>query len=133
MAEKDNEFGAYFIGFLIGGLAGAAAALLMAPQSGEETRTYIRDKSIELKDKAVASTEEARMYAEKALQEARSRAETAMEETRVWADELSKMTQDLATDVQRRGQVILEEQKTRFEAVKGKGKAEPSDAPSAEA
>jgi gas vesicle protein len=37
MAERD-EFGAFLIGFIIGGLTGAAISLLMAPQSGEETR-----------------------------------------------------------------------------------------------
>lgn len=127
MAERDNEFGAYFVGFLIGGLAGAAAALLLAPQTGEETRTYIRNKSIELKDKAVMTADEARDYAEKAMAEARSRAEVAIDETRTWADELSKMTQDLATDIQKRGSVILEEQKTKFDSIKSKVKGASSD------
>ena len=39
-------------GFVIGGLIGAGVALLMAPQSGEETRALIADKSIELRDRA---------------------------------------------------------------------------------
>jgi gas vesicle protein len=38
-------------GMLIGGLAGAAAALLLAPQSGKDTRRQIQDKSIELRDR----------------------------------------------------------------------------------
>ncbi len=132
MSDRDNEFGAYFIGILIGGLAGAAAALLLAPQSGEQTRTYIRDKSIELKDKAVVSADEARKYAEEAMDEAKSRAETAMEETRAWANELSKMSQDMAADIQRRGQVILEEQKTKLDSLKSKGKAVSSETPASE-
>ncbi len=41
-----------FVGFLAGALAGVVATLLLAPQSGEETRTQIREKSVELKDKA---------------------------------------------------------------------------------
>jgi gas vesicle protein len=132
MSERDNEFGAYFVGFLMGGLAGAAAALLLAPQTGEETRTYIRNKSIELKDKAVMTADEARDYAEKAMSEARSRAEVAIEETRAWADELSKMTQDLATDIQKKGTVILEEQKSKIEGIKSKVKeAKPDSAPQA--
>ena len=51
MAERD-EFGAFLIGFIIGGLTGAAISLLMAPQSGEETREYLRERAIELRDKA---------------------------------------------------------------------------------
>ncbi len=39
------------VGMLIGGLAGAAAALLMAPQSGKDTRRQIQEKSIELRDR----------------------------------------------------------------------------------
>ena len=39
-------------GLLAGTLAGVVATLLLAPQSGEETRTQIREKSVELKDKA---------------------------------------------------------------------------------
>jgi gas vesicle protein len=41
-----------FIGLLAGALAGMVATLLLAPQSGEETRTQIREKSVELKGKA---------------------------------------------------------------------------------
>jgi gas vesicle protein len=41
-----------FFGLLAGGLGGVVATLLLAPQSGAETRTQIRDKGTELKDKA---------------------------------------------------------------------------------
>ncbi len=45
----DSSKGAFLTGFLLGGLAGAAGALLMTPQSGETTRLQIRDRGIELK------------------------------------------------------------------------------------
>jgi len=38
-------------GILIGGLAGAVTMLLLAPQSGRDTRRQIREKSIELRDR----------------------------------------------------------------------------------
>jgi len=38
-------------GMLIGALAGMAAALLLAPQSGQDTRRQIQEKSIELRDR----------------------------------------------------------------------------------
>ncbi|MEN6299414.1 MAG: YtxH domain-containing protein, partial [Anaerolineaceae bacterium] len=82
MSEQDNDFGTFVTGFLIGGLIGAAVALLYAPQSGEETRTIIKEKSIELKDKTTETAEEARLRAEKALEEARARAEAAIQEAR---------------------------------------------------
>jgi hypothetical protein len=94
----------------------------MAPQSGEETRTMIREKSIELKDKAVETAEEARARTEKALEDARARAEAAYAEARSRAEELSKMTKERASDLQKRGQVVLEEQKTRIESAIEAGK-----------
>jgi gas vesicle protein len=39
------------VGMLVGGLAGAVTMLLLAPQSGKDTRTQIREKSIELRDR----------------------------------------------------------------------------------
>ncbi|MBI5353842.1 MAG: YtxH domain-containing protein [Chloroflexi bacterium] len=38
-------------GLLIGGLAGAVTMLLLAPQSGKETRLQIQEKGIELRDR----------------------------------------------------------------------------------
>ncbi len=122
MSDNDTDLGAFLGGFIIGGLVGAAAALLMAPQSGEETRTLIRDKSIELKDRAVETAEEALTRAEKALDEARMRAEDAIEETRIRAEELAEITRQRTADLQQRGQVILEEQRARLSSVSDAGK-----------
>lgn len=52
MADKSGDLGSFLAGFVIGGLIGAGVALLMAPQSGEETRALIGEKSIELRDRA---------------------------------------------------------------------------------
>lgn len=113
MSENDSDFGTFLAGFIIGGLIGAAIALLYAPQSGEETRTIIKEKSIELKDKAAETAEEARARAEKALEEARARADVAIQETRARAEELARITKEKAVDFQQKGQVVLEEQKSR--------------------
>lgn len=114
MAENDSEFGSFLAGFVIGGLVGAAVALLLAPQSGEETRTIIKERSIELKDKAVETAEDTRLRAEKALEEARLRADQAREEVKVRAEELARLTKERATELQQRGQVVLDEQKSRL-------------------
>lgn len=92
MAERETDFGAFLAGFFVGGLVGAVAALLLAPQSGEETRTLIHDRSIELKDMAVEKAETARIKAEAAAAEARAR-----------ADELVKLTQDKAAEFTKKG------------------------------
>lgn len=46
-------------GFLIGSLAGAIAMLLLAPQSGKETRKQIGQRGIELRDDATEMMDDA--------------------------------------------------------------------------
>jgi gas vesicle protein len=57
MADNSGDLGSFLAGFVIGGLIGAGVALLMAPQSGEETRALIGEKSIELRDRAYDTAE----------------------------------------------------------------------------
>jgi gas vesicle protein len=40
------------IGFLLGAIGGAVAGILLAPKSGKETRADIKDKAVEVNDKA---------------------------------------------------------------------------------
>lgn len=94
MSDRD-EFGAFLVGFIVGGLTGAVVSLLFAPQSGEETRALIKDKSIELRDKASVTAEEALAKAEAAAAQARAR-----------ADELAKQLKE-------RGETVIGEVKTR--------------------
>jgi len=48
----NNNVLSVLAGLVIGGLAGAVTMLLLAPQSGRETRLQIQDKGIELRDRA---------------------------------------------------------------------------------
>ena len=84
MSEQGGEIGAFMAGFVVGGLVGAAAALIMAPQSGEETRAQIAAKG-----------EEWRHYGEEHLQEYRDLAETTV------------------GDMQERARIVLDEGKAR--------------------
>lgn len=120
MSERDGDFGAFLAGFVIGGLVGAAVALILAPQSGEETRTLIHDRSIELKDMAVEKAETARIKAEAAAAEARAR-----------ADELAKLTQEKANELKKKGQEVYQAQKSKIETVVQK-KAKPASDESSE-
>jgi gas vesicle protein len=70
MSDRD-DFGTFLAGFLVGGLVGAGVALLLAPQSGEETRTLIKDKSIELRDKAAVTAEKTRIRVDEFADEAK--------------------------------------------------------------
>jgi gas vesicle protein len=100
MSERD-EFGAFLVGFIVGGLSGAVVALLFAPQSGEETRAIIKDKSIELRDRAQMTAEEAIARAEAAAAEARARADEL-------AKQLRERGQVVVDDVRERGKSAME-------------------------
>lgn len=52
MARDDSGAGTVIVSFVLGALTGAAVALLMAPQSGEETRKLIAEKAREGREKA---------------------------------------------------------------------------------
>ncbi|GEM_PF-384910 len=54
-----NNPGGFFAGLLLGGLAGAGAMMLLAPHSGKRTRANIQLKSIELRDQATETVEDA--------------------------------------------------------------------------
>ena len=102
MSSRD-EFGAFLIGFLVGGLTGAVASLLLAPQSGEETRTVIKEHAIELRDKAAETAEEVFVKAEEAANDAVKRAETLLKEAKTKAAEAKE-----------KGQHLYEEQKSKL-------------------
>lgn len=55
--HTNNTFGV-LLGVLIGALAGAATMLLLAPQSGKDTRMQIQKKGIELRDRATTMMED---------------------------------------------------------------------------
>jgi gas vesicle protein len=96
--SDSNDFGAFLIGFIVGGLTGAAVSLLFAPQSGEQTRELIHDKAIELRDRASESVEEARLRAEEAWEEAK-------EKTEEW----TKLAKEQAEELKEKGEKSFEE------------------------
>lgn len=88
MSERD-EFGAFLVGFIVGGLTGAVVALLFAPQSGEETRAVIKERSIELRDRAAEEAEAAWKRAEETALEARAKAEELLKQAQAQSEEIT--------------------------------------------
>lgn len=50
--EEGFSAGSVLLSFLLGGMVGAGLALLLAPQSGEETRKKIKEFTDDVRDKA---------------------------------------------------------------------------------
>lgn len=100
MSDNGSEIGAFMAGFVVGGLVGAATALILAPQSGDETRAQITSKSYELRDAGLHQYEVARErvqdttlqaqeQARIVLDEGKSRMNTALERGKKAAEEAS--------------------------------------------
>ena len=99
-----NSSGAeFFAGLIIGGLVGAALAILMAPQSGEETRAQLREKSYDLKNTAGESMADTRARADAIIADARERAEQIIADARAHADTIQAQAKDTVSKVAQRG------------------------------
>ena len=59
MSQQGNG-GGMFVAFIAGAIAGAAAALLFAPATGEETREYLGQRAREGKDRATEAARQGR-------------------------------------------------------------------------
>jgi gas vesicle protein len=57
MEQKEYGAGSVLVSFLLGSLVGAGIALLIAPQSGKETREKIREYAETVKEKASESVQ----------------------------------------------------------------------------
>ena len=96
--EHESEVGmagAFLAGLVVGGLAGAGTALLLAPESGKRTRAEIQQKGMELRDQTVETVED------------------TMAEARVKARQITAPARKQAKELQQRGQEIFEEQRDR--------------------
>jgi gas vesicle protein len=90
MSNNNGTFSAFLAGTFVGGLAGAAAALLLAPQGGEETREQIRQRSIKLQGRAEATLNDARARIEEVAVDVRQRAEELQTQSKVILEESQK-------------------------------------------
>ena len=85
-------------GVLIGCVAGATAMLLLAPQSGKDTRRRIQEKGIELRDRTTGMMDD------------------AMQQVRLKADQVTMGGRQKAEDLKQQGQELVAEQLRRVSA-----------------
>ena len=92
---NENESGGSFVlGFLIGAMVGAAAALLLSPQSGEELRQSLEQKGVALKDEASPQAEDAKLQAQRLAEQARGQVEVVGEKGRIVISENVRKAQE---------------------------------------
>lgn len=89
MSQNNSDAGAFLAGFLVGGLVGAAVALVLAPQSGDETRAQLRQKGIELREQGVQTYEQTKGQITEQVQAGRAKLEEGSTELRKRAEKLA--------------------------------------------
>jgi gas vesicle protein len=99
-----NDPRGFLTGLLIGSLAGAAAMLLLAPQSGKRTRAHLQQRGFDLRDQAS------------------ERVDHAVAQAGVKARQIKVGVREKAEDLQERGQELLDEQRERLTAAVAAGK-----------
>jgi len=111
MSDNNNDLGAFLAGFVIGGLVGAATALILAPQSGEETRAQIVSRSHDLRQAGGERVRHYRDVADTYTQEYRERAGEALDSTR-------NLVQEAGGQVQEQARIVLDSGKERAAQVR---------------
>jgi gas vesicle protein len=101
--RTNNTLGV-LIGMLVGGLAGAVTMLLLAPQSGKDTRIQIQKKGVELRDRTNEMIED------------------TMEQVRSRANKISADGREAIKELTQQGQKIAVEQLDRVSEVVAAGK-----------
>ena len=107
--QNDNRYPGYFVagamlGSLLGALVGAVAMLLMAPQSGVNTRKQLRRKGRDLRVKTADTIED------------------GVSEVRAKAHQATSGIHDGAEAMQKRGEDLVDHQKVRWTPVVKAGK-----------
>jgi gas vesicle protein len=111
MSDNNNELGSFLAGFVIGGLVGAATALILAPQSGQDTRSQIAGKSQELREQSGERLQQYRDLADSRTQEYRERAGSTFAEAR-------GRLQETSGPVLEQARIVLDSGKERAAQVK---------------
>jgi gas vesicle protein len=109
---KKHSMAAFFKGFVVGGTIGAVTALLTTPQSGEDNRSQIRDKSAELRAEAEATYGEMQKRAEKAIADLQRTADDFVAEGNQMVTTLrgkvANRAHDLAEEVEPEDEIVQE-------------------------
>ena len=115
MSDNSNDLGAFLAGFVIGGLVGAATALILAPQSGEETRSQLAHKSNEMLQSGGVRMQHVRESADAYSQEYLGRAGSALGNTR-------EQMKEVGGRVQEQARIVLDKGKEQASQLGSRGK-----------
>lgn len=87
-----------FSSFITGAVLGAAAGLLLAPRSGEETRRILKEESQNLKESTLQAIQENKDKALDSIANAYQQADQLLEETNLRLKQLREITENTLDD-----------------------------------
>ncbi len=111
MSDNNSELGAFLAGFVIGGLVGAATALILAPQSGSDTRSQITNRSQSLRSSGEDQMHSMRDAASSLTTDYRGRAGQ-------FASSVRERTQDGSGNLQQQARVVLDSGKEKADKMR---------------
>ncbi len=120
MGDKNGSGGAFMAGFILGGLVGAAAALLLSPQPGKMTREQLVERTSGLQEQLGPLAERTAGVRERAG----GLATKVQEQVGPLGEKTAGVREragELATKVQERGKILVEEMQA------GEEGAEPTE------
>jgi gas vesicle protein len=85
--KHHRHFGKWLKGFTYGAAAGVVASLLVAPQSGRQTREMLRYQATQLRMTAEQKAEEAKRRAAQMTDEAKDQVRTATQRSKDYVEE----------------------------------------------
>lgn len=123
MAEQNEYLKGFVLGTIIGGVAGALTALLLAPKSGKELRDDIAQTSTEIYGKASDYFRNVEGEVNKAVNQARRRAQDVMESARTKAENILADAENVLRDARTKAGTAKENVQDRIESIKDATKA----------
>jgi len=128
MANNENNYWKGLLtGTILGGVAGAITALLLAPKSGKELRADLAEKSYELYDKAAdyfsLFEENMGSVVSNTVNEGRDRAQTIINSAREQADSILRNAEEVFTSAKSKTQTIKDSVEEKVENLKDAAKA----------
>ena len=110
---NENNTASFFKGLALGAVTGAVAALLLAPQSGEQTRKDIQKLAKDVGDKATDYYNQARKEVEKKIEQLKAVGDK-LDETKYKA-----LVEEVIADIRKDSKVTSDVAKRMGEQLKG--------------
>ena len=97
--EDESGSSGFLLGVIVGGLIGAAAALMLAPKSGKELRTDLNTQASTLKEKTSGYTDTAKEKSSDLTQQVKEKSSDLTQQVKEKSNDLTQQVKEQSTKV----------------------------------